>query len=251
MTINDSSNFVYLKLLIFEDNKVEFFGKAFYMPRNEYDFGETTSSYELWIDKTNNLPYKIRREMFDQISVTICENFELNAIDINNFKASDYFPDDYRIQSYSLGGKRKSKHDLVGKKAPDWTLQSGDKLPFALTDLKSKVSMIQFTSVSCGPCRASIPFLKELSPNYKKEDFDFVAIECTSRNTNVLKSYMNRNQFDYNFVLSTKEVLEGYSIRSFPVFFILDENRIVRNVIYGYGKGSTDNEIKDAIDKLI
>jgi hypothetical protein len=46
-------------------------------------------------------------------------------------------------------------------------------------------------------------------------------------------------------------VLEGYSIRSFPVFFILDENRIVRNVIYGYGKGSTEEEIKNIINEMI
>ncbi len=251
LDIKDINEFVYLKLTIFEDKKVEFFGKAFYMPRNEYDFGETTSSYELWIDKTNDLPYKIRREMFDQISVTICENFELNAIDIKDFKASDYFPDDYRIQSYGSGGSRKKKNELIGKEAPGWTLQTGDKLPFSLTDLKSKVTMIQFTSVSCGPCKASIPFLKELPSNYKKEDFDFVAIECTSRNTNVLKTYMKQNRFDYKFVLASKEVLKDYSIRSYPVFFILDENRIIRNVIYGYGKGSTENEIKNIINEMI
>ncbi len=251
LNIEDSINFVYLKLLIFEENKVEFFGKAFYWPRNEYDFGETTSSYELWIDKKNNLPYKRRREMFDQISVKICKNVELNKIDIKDFKASDYFPDDYRIISYGSGGSRKKKNELIGKDATSWTLQTGDKLPFSLTDLKSKVTMIQFTSVSCGPCKASIPFLKDLSASYNKEDFDFVAIECTSRNTNVLKSYMNRNDFEYTFLLSTKKVLKNYSISSFPVFYILDENRIVRNVIYGYGKGSTDKKIKTIINEMI
>jgi len=251
LTVNDSANFVYVHLLIFEDKKVEFFGKAFYMPRNEYDFGETTSSYEIWIDKSNDLPYKIRREMFTQISVTICENIELNTIDIENFNASDYFPDDYSIQSYSLKGAKKKNSELIGKIAPDWTLQTGDKLPFSLSDLKSKVAMIQFTSVSCGPCKASIPFLKELTSMYKEEDFDFVAIECTSRNTNVLKSYMNRNHFDYNFLLASKQVLKDYSIRSFPVFYILDENRKIKNVIYGYGKGATDEKVKTIINEMI
>nr|NQU89105.1 TlpA family protein disulfide reductase [Bacteroidota bacterium] len=251
LDIKDLKDYVYLKLTIYEENQVEFFGKAFHMPISPYTYGENTSIYELWIDKTNNLPFKTRREMYHNISVRICENLELNVIDIQDFKASDYFPEDYRIESYRLGGKRKKKNELIGKEAPGWILQTKDKLPFSLTDLKSKVSMIQFTSVSCGPCKASIPFLKELSSIYKKEDFDFVAIECTSRNTNVLKSYMNRNQFEYKFVLSTKEVLKSYSIRSFPIFYILDENRIIRNVIYGYGKGSTENEIKTIINELI
>ena len=251
LDLKDLEDIVYLKLTIYEENQIEFFGKAFRMPITPYTFGENTSIYELWIDKTNDLPFKTRREMVHNISVRIRKDFELNKMDIKDFKASDYFPNDYRIQTYGSGGKRKVKSELIGKEAPDWTLQTGDQLPFSLTDLKSKVSMIQFTSVSCGPCKASIPFLKGLSDLYKKEDFDFVAIECTSRNTNVLKTYMNRNQFDYKFVLSTKEVLKSYSIGSFPVFFILDENRIIRNVIYGYGKESTDNEIRDAIDKLM
>lgn len=93
--------------------------------------------------------------------------------------------------------------------------------------------------------------LKELETFYKKDDFDFVAIESTSNNTNVLKNYMNRNGCEYKLLLSTKEGLKSYSINSFPVFFILDKNRVIKNVIYGFGMGTTDSEIRKAIDKLI
>ncbi len=246
----DIKDTLHVILTIF-DKKVEFFGKAHYYENSEYDFDETISKYELWINKSTDLPFKYRREMPHDISVKTCQNIELNKIDIKDFKASNYFQDDYTIQLYRLGGSNKSKNELIGKKAPDWTLQTADKLPISLTDLKSKVLMIQFTSVSCGPCKASIPFLKELPTDYKKEDFDFVSIESTSRNTNVLQNYMNRNDFEYKFLLSTKEVLKNYSIKSFPVFFILDENRVIKNVINGYGKETTDEEIRIIINDLI
>jgi len=251
LDMKDLKDSVYLKLTIHEENQIEFFGKAFRMPINPYGFGDNTSIYEIWINKANNLPCKVRREMSGSATVTTYQDLELNQLDINEFKASDYFPDDYKIETYRIGGKRKTKNELIGKEAPCWTLQTADKSTFSLSDLKSKVAMIQFTSVSCGPCRASIPFLKELSASYNKEDFDFVAIECSSRNTNVLKNYMNRNDFEYKFLLSTKGVLKSYSIHSYPVFFILDENRIIRNVINGYGKGTTDNEIKTIINEMI
>lgn len=45
----------YLKLTIYEDRQVEFFGKAHFMPKNSYIF-DPTSIYELWIDKESNLP---------------------------------------------------------------------------------------------------------------------------------------------------------------------------------------------------
>jgi thiol-disulfide isomerase/thioredoxin len=251
LDIKDMKDSVYFKLTIFEENQVEFFGKAYHVPLTPYTFDDNTSIYELWIDKSNNLPYKVRREMSHNTSVTSCNNVELNKTDIKDFKASSYFPDDYTIESYRTGVSHSKKNDLIGKGAPDWTLQTAEKLQISLTDLKSKVLMIQFTSVSCGPCRASIPFLKELETIYKKDDFDFVAIESTSNNTYVLKNYMNRNGFEYKFLLSTKEVLKSYSINSFPVFFILDENRVIQNVIYGYGMGTTDSEIRKAIDKLL
>jgi thiol-disulfide isomerase/thioredoxin len=189
--------------------------------------------------------------MSHNISVVVCEDYVFNSLDIEEFNASDYFPDDFKIQNYSIGGSARGSKNLIGIKAHDWTLQTADKALFSLDDLKGKVAMIQFTSVSCGPCKVSIPFLKKLSTTYSKEDFDFVAIECATKNTNALKSYMHRNDFDYKFLLSDKEVLKNYAIRSFPVFFILDENRIIRNVIYGYGEGSTDQKIIQLIEEMI
>ena len=86
--------------------------------------------------------------------------------------------------------------------------------------------------------------------NSKKEDFDFVAIECTSKSINALKNYQNKNGINYKFLLSTKNVLEDYKIKSFPVFFILDKNFIVKKVINGYGSGSTDAEINTIINEM-
>jgi thiol-disulfide isomerase/thioredoxin len=241
---------IYVKLSIYENRQVEFFGKAHYIPENPYTF-DPTSQYELWIDKKSNLPQKVRREMSHSISVSSISDFEFNKLKIENFVASDYFPQDYEIRQYGQKGKKSQPSELVGKRAPDWTLQTDDNQGISLSDLKSKVVMIQFTSVSCGPCKASIPFLKELSNEYKISDFDLVAIECTSNNTNVLKSYMSRNNFSYKFLLSNSEVLKKYSITAFPVFVILDKDRKITTVINGYGQEETDNEIRKAINDLI
>ena len=248
--IEEKKESVYCCFTIFEDQQVEFFGKAYYMENNPYNFGETTSKYEIWIDKSTDLPYKYRREMSHDISTETVSNVNLNKLKIEDFKASNYFMPDFAIAAYGSGNKPEKINDLIGKKAPDWALQNASDNRIALKDLKSKVVMIQFTSVSCGPCRASIPFLNELTAAYKKDDFDFVAIECTSKSLNALKNYQNKNAINYKFLLSTKNVLEEYKIKSFPVFFFLDKDLIIRQVINGYGTVSTDAEIRDIIDKM-
>jgi len=248
--IEEQKESVYCCFTIFRNKQVEFFGKAYYI-ENPYDFGESISKYEIWIDKSTDLPFKIRREMSHNISVDIISNVSLNKIKIEDFKASNYFQHDYKLVAYGEGNKKRKENKWIGKKAPDWVLVDTNNKPQSLNTLKSKVVMIQFTSVSCGPCRASIPFLNKLTSAYNKKDFDFVAIECTANSLRALQFYQNKNAINYKFLKSTKAVLKDYEIVSFPMFFILDKNRVIRKVFNGYGETTTDKEIRDTIDKLL
>jgi thiol-disulfide isomerase/thioredoxin len=243
----------HFSLTISEDKQVEFFGKAFYMEDNENPliFGDPTSKYEIWIDKTTNLPFKIRREMSHNISAETVKNVKINKISIKDFKPMSYFPKDYPLVNRGERNQNTKESDLLGKKAPDWTLTDTADKTLSLKDMQSKVVMLQFTSVSCGPCRVSIPFLNELTSTYNKKDFDFAAIECTANSMNAVKFYQTKTGINYKFLKSDKPVLKDYEIRSFPVFFILDQNRKIRHIINGYGKGTTDKEIRNIVDKMI
>ena len=245
----DLGDVIHFKVEIFDDDQVEFFGKPYHI-KNPFGFGQEISQYDIWINKLTNLPYKIRREMSHDISVNTCSNVEFNKINIKDFKATDYFQPNFSIQAYRMG-KRIGKSNFEGKPAPHWLLSDAENNIFELARLKSKVILLEFTNVSCGPCLMSIPFLKQLVTEYDKSDFDFVSIEAFITNSNVLKMYRKRNNFNYKFLMSKKEVTKNYGVQAVPVFFILDENRIIRKVINGYGKNTTDKEIRDAINDLL
>ena len=246
----DKKESVYYCFTIYNSKQVEFFGKAYYL-ENAFDYGESISKYEIWMDKSTDLPIKIRREMSHDISVESVSNVILNKINIKDFKASDYFQPEYKIVAYLSGNREREENNLVGKKAPDWTLMDTNNKTHSLTGLKSKVIMIQFTSVSCGPCRVSIPFLNKLTSEYKKEDFDFVAIECTANNLRALQFYQNKSAINYTFLKSVKAALKDYDITSFPVFFILDKDHVIKNVFNGYSEEVTDSKIRETINQLM
>lgn len=105
--LKDEGDNYYFKLVIDENQQVEFFGKAYHMPLPPFNIGSTASIYELWINKSNDLPYKKRREMSHDISVSTCSNLEINKLTINDFNAADYFPKDYEIVKYSDLYKKK------------------------------------------------------------------------------------------------------------------------------------------------
>ena len=137
------------------------------------------------------------------------------------------------------------------KKAPEWTLNDIKERPVSLSDLKSKVILVNITGIGCGACQASIPFLKELKRKYQEEDFELVAIESWSR-MHSLQNYAKRKELNYMFLDGDDKVIEDYRTGgAAPYFFILDKERIIRKVIRGYGMGKTDKEITEAIEELL
>ena len=248
----DNNDHYYFKLTINEDRQVEFFGKAYHMPVNPYNFGETTSIYELWISKTDDLPYKVRREMSNNISASTCSKVEFNKLSINDFNIYEYFPADYEIEEYRYGNRERKESDLVGKKAPDWVLNDKDEQSVSLSDFKGKVLLIQITGIGCGPCHASIPALNRIKEKYSSDEFELLAIETWVRKPHSLQVYSNKNNVNYNMLSGTDEVVKDYKTGgAAPVIFILDKQQIVRKVINGYSEKTTENEIIDAINECL
>ena len=121
----------------------------------------------------------------------------------------------------------------------------------SLNELKSKIILIQFTGIGCGPCHASIPFLKSLMEDYNKKGFELLQIETTNANIKALKSYHDKNEINCNYLLSNKKINSDYKIKGVPVFIILNDKRIVKNVIIGFRKGETEQVIIEALNQLL
>ncbi|NLA24943.1 MAG: TlpA family protein disulfide reductase, partial [Bacteroidales bacterium] len=221
----------YIKLTINEDSQVEFFGKAYHMPENPYLFGETTSIYELWISKKNNIPYQIRREMSHSINAISYSDAVFNELSLDDFNIYEYFPADYTVSKYQTAYS-KPESDLIGKQAPDWTLTDKDENEISLSDYIDKVVLIQFTGIGCGPCIASIPMLKEIEEKFADEKFKLIAIETWIKKTHSLQNYSKRYGFDYSILCGTDELIKDYQTGSgVPQFFILDKKHIIKSVI--------------------
>ena len=244
----------YFKLVIHEDRQVEFFGKAYYIPKPPFDLGDPTSIYELWINKSDDLPYKVRREMSHQISANICSDIVLNQLSIADFNLYDYLPQDYEIRKYGEKGKttQLSARELIGKKAPDWMLKDMYENPVSLSNLKSKVLLVNLTGIGCGACHASIPFMNGLKEKFNADEFEVVSIETWGRKPHSLWTYADKNQINYRFLCGDEGIVKSYrTYGAAPFFFILDQDRVVRKVIQGYGMEKTDKEITDAIKALL
>jgi len=221
--------------------------------KNEYIPEDEISQFDIWFHKKDNLPYRMRSKWSHSTVFESCRDANFNLNRDTSLIATNYFPSHFEIRNVDpyAPKKEKQKEDLVGKIAPNWILQDIDYKKVKFSDLNSKVILIQFTGVGGVPCHHSIPFLKKLVEEYKTKDFEFVSIETWSNNIEGLRRYQQNNGFNFKFLKSTDEVTKSYGVSSVPVFFVLDENRIIRKVIKGYSKETTDKEIKESINKYL
>lgn len=251
--VKDCGNEYLFRLVISEEEQVEFFGRAYHIPKPPFDLlSDPTSVYEIWISKSNDLPYKVRREMCHSISAETCSEVGLNSLTTKGINAMDYIPKGYEVREYGKKYDTKPKQDLVNKQAPDWTLMDIKEQMVSLSELKSKVVLIEFTGIGCGPCMASIPFLNELKNKYSAADLTVVGIETWNRKTRSLQNYANRHAIGYTFLSGNDEIVDNYQVGlAAPAFFILDENRIIRKIVRGYSPENTRKEISNLINELL
>jgi len=241
----DLTDTILFRLTVY-GKSVEFFGKPFY---NDTRYTEPFSKYDIWINKSDNLPYKYKRNLVSTISRESIEDVVFNQGNIDEFEVSKHIPDGFTLQTEK--NRNDGIIDLTNKKAPELELIDPENNPFSLNNLKSKVILIQFTGIGCGFCHLSVPFLNSLIDEFKPSDLGLVAIETWNNEPEVIKRYILNNNITYHYLRATDENKRQYQISGVPAFFILDENRIIRKVIKGYSKDSTDKEIRDAINALI
>lgn len=251
--LKEEERHYYFKLTIEEEEQIEFFGKAYHIPKPPF-YIDPISNYEMWISKSDNLPYKVKRDMSHDITVRECLQVEYNTLSLQDFNVAEYIPKDYEIRTLEENENKHKKplHDLTGKPAPAWTLNNPDCQPISLNDFKSKVLVICVTGIGCGVCQAAVPFLKKLKAQFYDTEVDLVAVESWSRRESAVKTYASKKQLNYTILTGTEQFIQDYQTGgSAPWFFILDKERIIRKAIRGYGNERTDKEILSTIASLL
>lgn len=204
------------------------------------------SKFEIQLD-SDGLPVSLQSEN----SLGKCDesliSLEINHLELSGYDFSKHIPENYREQTPDI---ITSLPDLTGQKAPDWTIQDIEGRKYSMSDLHGKVIILHFTAMGCGSCILSFPFLKRLAMEYAGE-INLVSIEIPGPNPKVLYQYLTKEGINYPHLLGTSEMIEKYKVRSIPVFYLLDQHKIIRYRFLGFRPGSTDRKIRELIVLLL
>ncbi len=135
---------------------------------------------------------------------------------------------DIPLKSYRREQYLNDKQFIRGQKASDFTLADLQGNNVSLFDVleESDAVLVDFWTVTCGPCIASFPKLKELRAKYKQQGFEVVSIsidlvreDWISGSEEYELPWINLGELESFY----GEVATMYGVRFIPKSYLIDK----------------------------
>lgn len=154
------------------------------------------------------------------------------------------------LMIFALFGKQTSTKisPLIGKKAPNFTLNTFDGKTISLEELKGKSVVINFWASWCIPCRDEVISLEEANLKYQNNEIYLIGINIWDNYENAV-NFLNKYSSSYiNGYDPNNEIQINYGVEGVPETFFINNNGIIADQF----SGQLTNEILSYfIDKLI
>ncbi len=146
---------------------------------------------------------------------------------------------------------KKNKYEKLVEIAPSWKLPliNGDSL--AMSDIKSKLMLIDFWYVGCFPCLMAIPRLVELDSLYSEKDLKIVGINAYDKTPEKISPTLKKLNVKYDIAYKGLDVAKKYGVMGYPKLFLIDTK--TKKVIYvhnGYSQNMKE-VLQEEIDNFL
>jgi peroxiredoxin len=136
----------------------------------------------------------------------------------------------------------------VGEKAPGVTIPDVKGKKIKLADLKGKVVLVDFWASWCGPCRKSMPGLRNVYASYKAKGFEIYGISLDEKKADWQKAVaadkINWIQVNEPGGWETPTA-RAWHIEQLPSSFLIDkEGKIIAT-------DPTEKQLQDILQKLL
>ncbi|MEO6281784.1 MAG: TlpA disulfide reductase family protein [Dyadobacter sp.] len=115
----------------------------------------------------------------------------------------------------------------VGEVAPDFTLNSPEGKPVALSSLRGKFVLIDFWASWCGPCRMENPNVVRMYDKFKDKGFDIFGVSLDD-NEKAWKTAIERDKLKWQHGSELKKwnsgVAQTYGVNAIPATYLLDKD---------------------------
>jgi thiol-disulfide isomerase/thioredoxin len=186
----------------------------------------------------------------------------------NMEKLDIYYQTYVKLASNDKGINRiKEKYDKIktlkkGSPSPSFNYPDSSGKNISLESLKGQLVYVDVWATWCGPCKAQIPFLKQLEEKYREEDIAFVSLSIDQlKNISKWKDMIVDKELEGIQIIADKawrsKFVTDYVIEGIPRFILIDKDGNLmdpmapRPAIYVDGEMQLNEEIQKIFDENI
>jgi thiol-disulfide isomerase/thioredoxin len=142
---------------------------------------------------------------------------------------------------------------LNNSKAPNFDYENHKGGNVSLESLKGKYVYIDVWATWCGPCRAEIPFLKQVEEKYHGKNIEFVSISVdVEKDHEKWKTFVTDKALGGTQLYADKnwnsDFITSFRINSIPRFILIDPNGIV---VDADAKRPSNPKLLEQLDSLL
>ena len=161
----------------------------------------------------------------------------------------------------------KEKYDRIktlkkGSPSPSFNYPDSSGKNISLESLKGKLVYVDVWATWCGPCKAQIPFLKQLEEKYREEEIAFVSLSIDQlKNISKWKDMIVDKELEGIQIIADKawrsKFVTDYVIEGIPRFILIDKDGNLmdpmapRPAIYVEGEMQLNEEIQKIFEDNI
>lgn len=114
----------------------------------------------------------------------------------------------------------------VGEAIPDLSFHTLDGKVVKLSELKSKVTLINFWATWCPPCVKEMPSLQKLSTEYAARGLTVIGINMDDNPEVVLAPFLAKHEIKFSSYIDPKgEIAEMIGVSGLPLTLVVDSER--------------------------
>lgn len=117
---------------------------------------------------------------------------------------------------------------------PDFTVATRTGETLTMASLRGRVVLVNVWATWCGPCRAEMPALQQLSEAYKAEGMVLLGLSVDRGAAAKVDAFLAERGITYPVAIIGGDVLAALGgVRGYPTSFLIDRAGVVRHTVMG------------------